>query len=1300
MELLSALQNFADPGKTLLKSARDLFKDTLNIPLSPLADTPLTPERFFRNSLKESHAIIQHIYLVGRVEDRTFKNRLPADEFDTIEKSIGPEYEGMFILAVDLGNHHVTRTDLSNFTRDINRAFKAAPVTVIYRYHQDQTCISIASCERSAYQQQWRDGEKPGKVSLLKDIIPAQPHAAHQRFLKLLTVPSAGNNRVTNFRDLHAYWQKVFDSRTLNTQFYKEISAWFQHAITQIKLPNCPAHYRDNQEAHVKDFSVRLICRTMFCWFLKERGLVPAELLELKDYRNKLFPLVKDQDEVDFETSSSYYRTILQNLFFTALNHPIKERKKQEWYYKDYLHPSLEQSVFERIPYINAALFEKTDDDNASNRNEDGVFRVPNSLFYSEKIEVQRGRGARNLVATKGLNRIFAQYKFTIEENTSLDEEVALDPELLGMVFENLLAEIDPNEDGSADSARRESGSYYTPRRSIDYMVNEALLIYLRNALGYRSGTLPAGYEKKLEDLIYFDEHDPSDQTFANAVIEALDSVKILDPACGSGAFPVGMLNRIVRLLQIIDPGNHLWIERQVERLPQELQEKTRSELERHDVNYPRKLGLIRNAIYGVDIQPMAVMITKLRFFISLLIDQHIDLKAPEKNFGISEMPSMETKVICANSLQNFIPELFDHNILPVLVAARRRYYIPELTPNQRQTELDTIVGSLDQAFPAFYKDALGHPGFRDEASRLRANRKCLADWFHHGSIAAPFFNLAYFFPEVASHGGFDIVIGNPPYGGTAIPDQLKNDLQLASKDPYGAFISRFIAHDPPLKGQGVLAYIVSDTFMTIKSHKPLRVQILRNYVHRMVRVHPDTFNATVNTAIIVIEREPANGDELKQLIPNEHTCLMADLTRVSFHENYSRFLQLLYRTTAAAEIGEESDGDLHIMKGDSWQSESSPEYALYRYPQNLILTNSDIPFFVASPKIFTLMNDSAVLVDYLKIDGRRVPVRTIKMNDQFVKLTKLGEIAAVKVGLQTGDNDAYLFQNPDARGNYRSIDDYRDYLLNEQDLERIRSNDSLRILVIENGIPKNDPASDRYFGGRHIVPYDKGGESDADGGWMPNYWVSTAYYIDWSEEALHRMKTLTLREKNCKYGKSGGNDKLTSRFQNTDSYFRRGITFSYTGFYAPNFKVSSGSVFDVGGSSCFNFGYSVDGLLPLLANKLIRFFAKACIDHTVNYQVDEFKELAVILIDSVTLDSMVKLANSIIQKQKIQPRYDYASNEQLEIDRLVYEAYGLNEEDIREVENWYARRYPTLAAAQRANLERKLAGEEGGLES
>lgn len=1296
MDIQASLQSFST--QPLLKACRSLFKDTLNIPLSPLADSPITPDRFFRDNLKDAHAPIQSIYLVGRVEDRTFSKQLPPDDFETIEKSLKSDYEGLFILAVDLGENHVTRSELSSLTRDFNRAFKAAPVIVVYKYDHDQTCISLASCERSAYQQQWRDGEKPGKVSLLKDIIPGQPHAAHLRFLLQLTVPERGTTRPTNFRDLHRYWQRVFDNRVLNEQFYKEVAAWYQHAIGCIRLPDCPSHFRDNSEAHVKDFTVRLICRLMFCWFLKERGLIPTELLELRDYKGRVYPLVKNSAEADlnlelFGQSSSYYRAILQNLFFNALHQPIASRKRKttEWYRPEEFHPDFDQSSFDRVPYINAALFEKDAGDNVSNRSDEGVFLVPNELFYAEEITVQRGAGARNRVVTKGLNRIFAQYKFTIEENTSLEEEVALDPELLGMVFENLLAEIDPNEDGSADSARKESGSYYTPRRTIDYMVNEALLIHLRNAMGYREETLPSGYEQKLENLLYFDQIEPEDADFRKAVIEALDRVKILDPACGSGAFPVGMLNRMVQILKLVDPDNRLWIELQVQRLPDELQEQTRRDLLSHDNNYPRKLGLIRNAIYGIDIQPMAVMITKLRFFISLLIDQKIDPTNPAANYGMEQLPNMETKVICANSLQNFAADMYQDAAIEDLARARKRYYQRDLSPAEQAAELDIIITKLDEAFPQFFKAALGHPGLNDEAGRRRANRKCLETWFHFGSMAAPFFSLKFFFPEVAQNGGFDIVIGNPPYGGTPIPDQLKTSLNLSSRDPYGAFISRFIAHEPPLKRHGVLAYIVSDTFMTIKSHKPLREQILQSFIHRMIRVHPDTFNATVNTAIIILEREiPPSEMDRKNLIPDDHSCLMADLTQVSIHENYSRFLQLLYRTTAAGEIGKDADEGVHIMTGDTWRSESSPEYALYRYPQNLIRTNTNTPIFVASPKLFALMNDTKSLLEYQTIDTRKVPVRVIEINGNSVKMTKLCEIAEVKQGLATGDDDAYLFQNPEAHGSYRSIEDYRQYILNRSDLDLIRSNDSLRISIIETGISKEDTKSERYFKGRYIIPYDKGGASDADGGWVPNYWVQTDYFIDWSEWAVNRLRSLTTNERNKEYGKTGGDNRVASRFQNPLSYFTYGITFSSRGVYAPTFRKNSGACYDKESSGVFP-RYDTDEFLGVICSTFGKFLLKGFLQQTISMDVDALKEQII----PVNIKGLEYLVASIIKNQIVNPRYDYASNEQIEIDRLVYEAYGLNEDDIREVENWYARRYPALAAAQRANLERKLAAEK-----
>lgn len=320
-------------------------------------------------------------------------------------------------------------------------------------------------------------------------------------------------------------------------------------------------------------------------------------------------------------------------------------------------------------------------------------------------------------------------------------------------------------------------------------------------------------------------------------------------------------------------------------------------------------------------------------------------------------------------------------------------------------------------------------------------------------------------------------------------------------------------------------------------------------------------------------------------------------------------------------------------------------------------------------------------------INGKQVQVRYIPINGKEISVVKLGEIADVKVGLQTGDNKAYLYQNPQARGNYRSIEDYKEFVLTEKDLEKIRNNEELRLAVIDKGISKNNK-NNRYFGGRYIVPYDKGGASDADGGWLPNYHVPTDYFIDWSEWAVHRMKTLTIKEKDGK-----GSDKICSRFQNSDTYFYHGLTLSYTGMYAPNLRFKVATVYDVGGSSMFPL-YDIYQYIGIFNTKIIKYYSKNTIDHTVNFQIDEVKALPYIIIQEEINHNIKYFVEKIIIKQKQYPRYDYASHEQIEIDRLVYEAYGLNEDDIQEVENWYVRRYPKLAAAQKANLEAKQKAE------
>ena len=200
----------------------------------------------------------------------------------------------------------------------------------------------------------------------------------------------------------------------------------------------------------------------------------------------------------------------------------------------------------------------------------------------------------------------------------------------------------------------------------------------------------------------------------------------------------------------------------------------------------------------------------------------------------------------------------------------------------------------------------------------------------------------------------------------------------------------------------------------------------------------------------------------------------------------------------------------------------------------------------------------------------------------------------------------------------------------------------------------------------------------------MPNYWVPTNYFIDWSEWAVNRMKTLTTKDRNREKEKSGGNESIASRFQNADSYFYAGITFSSRGVYAPTFRANCGACYDKESSGIFP-SLSVTQTLGAISSRYCRFTLKNFLQQTISMDVDALKELTLTL----SFPDVGQLTKAIIKKQKSVTRYDYASNEQIEIDRLVYEAYGLNEDDIQEVENWYARRYPALAAAQSANLQR-----------
>jgi adenine-specific DNA-methyltransferase len=334
--------------------------------------------------------------------------------------------------------------------------------------------------------------------------------------------------------------------------------------------------------------------------------------------------------------------------------------------------------INEVVPFLNGGLFEcldnKTDkiyiDGFSDNLVKPHQLIVPDYLFFGFDQEadlsgvVGINTKAYKKASVKGLIPILESYKFTIAENTPIEEDVALDPELLGKVFENLLASYNPE---TKTTARKQTGSFYTPREIVNYMVDESLIAYLKNSV--KNWNIEADeLDKQLHDLLSFDNINPfaENDDLQKQIIHSLDNCKIFDPACGSGAFPMGILQKMVHILQKVDPENKYWQELQLNKAVKETEgafaitdkkEREQKLIEINDAfdekindpDYARKLFLVEDCIYGVDIQPIATQISKLRFFISLIVDQKVDKDKP--NFGIRALPNLETKFVAANTL-------------------------------------------------------------------------------------------------------------------------------------------------------------------------------------------------------------------------------------------------------------------------------------------------------------------------------------------------------------------------------------------------------------------------------------------------------------------------------------------------------------------------------------------------------------------------------------------------------------------------------------------------------------------------
>ncbi len=752
---------------------------------------------------------------------------------------------------------------------------------------------------------------------------------------------------VANFNRLDSILE-AFNVEPVTKEFYIKLQHWYFWALEQVKFP------KDAEaEPHGREIAViRMITRIIFIWFMRVRRLVPDELFDEKKIEEFLSDFSPD--------SNTYYLAILHNLFFATLNTDQKDRRFQDnqrfrkgfnndfgnhnvYRYYDLIKDADRfKTIFQNIPFLNGGLFECLDyktkekeerkyiDGFTSTKGQQPM--VPNFLFFGDEkqADISKYFGTTgHTYPVQGLIKLLESYNFTIDENDPDDVEVALDPELLGSIFENLLASYNPE---TATTARKATGSFYTPPEIVNFMTVESLKNYF---MAHIDSSGIENFDEKLHDLLTVnDSENPFDEIISRQLTEFINDLRIVDPAVGSGAFPMTILNKLVFILGKLDPENHFWQESQIKSVEKAVSDpmlrhtliaNVQKRFKEKNADYGRKLFLIEKCIYGVDIQQIAVEIAKLRFFISLLVDESIDFGHPENNYGIETLPNLDFKFMQGDSLiatyagidfsrkQNK-DVLFDvdegYNVLINEFEELKNLYQNESEKHKK----DDLRKQIDQMILRIFEEKLHSkipllknieanaqmiPGEKQQeayrtAEKEKLNEKLGFDLvqtekdliaYTEGRKPKRFFLWDVYFAEVFSQKkGFDIVIGNPPYiqlqkavdgNRNKFADLYKNEGYRTFErtgDIYALFYEKGINI---LNRKGLLCYITSNKWMRAAYGASLRAFFSTLNPLKLIDMGPGVFNAaTVDTNILLIAKQEAKNKHLKALTLKDKTKL------------------------------------------------------------------------------------------------------------------------------------------------------------------------------------------------------------------------------------------------------------------------------------------------------------------------------------------------------------------------------------------------------------------------------------------
>lgn len=665
-------------------------------------------------------------------------------------------------------------------------------------------------------------------------------------------------------------------------------------------------------------FAKKLMGQVVFLYFLQKKGWLgvgawPTQLNE-KEYKNayfakgaksrELIPIVYNRVADDIykisakglesisDTDEEVLASCVKGKPWGSGPHDFMRRlftqcvKKDGSFFEDYLEPLFYDALNVnrgesgycptlhcRIPFLSGGLFEPID----GYEWKYNTFDIPNSIFSNKKDA--------NDVNGTGILDIFDRYNFTISEDEPLEKEVAIDPEMLGKIFENLLEIKD----------RKSKGAFYTPREIVHYMCQESLINYITNKIGIDQGDIREfilyGDFMKDEDTVkekragnggmYIPESifkvdaDGIIQINRLADIDsALETVKVADPAVGSGAFPLGMLNEIVRARENISA--YMGIGKNAAEI------RMMYSFERHPYNL--KLNAIQNSIFAVDIEPSAVDIAQLRLWLALVIDDEINPEATSPLDGHKNpipLPNLECNILCGNSLMeefegtqlinsnellgtrnkdgqhNIFQPGFD-SILPKLIDAQNRLF--RCADTNKKAEIKLEIESI--------RDIIIHTQLAGVA-----DKDTLMKYEETKKMASkPFILWQLDFAKVfIDNGGFDIVIGNPPYiGFHNVPDkEYYKEKYIVANGKYDFYILFIEKGLNLLKQNGFESFICPSYFYKRNYGKNVRELLLKNTDVRYIADFKDyqIFDSALTyTCIFGIQKGPVINDEIKIL--------------------------------------------------------------------------------------------------------------------------------------------------------------------------------------------------------------------------------------------------------------------------------------------------------------------------------------------------------------------------------------------------------------------------------------------------